>query len=385
MGELLRSPGFLISYAVVQTVVCLVLIRLLDLYEYHSLAALAVMTVWGAVGATALAALGNEAGASLLGNHERLVWGPAVVAPVVEEVAKGVPLLAALTIAAWAHRRFATPSVRGVTAGLVYGAAVGLGFAFTEDVQYFLANAAGGQPEAGAGTFLVRRDFAGTGALHHAVFTGAFGASVGLAAWAPRRAVRAALPLAGLLAAVALHAFNNGIVELTMVARHGFAATAHALSGGSTAGGPGGTPTFAATGAAAARAGALVNYLVLAAFAALVARWQSHQRGILRVELAREADAGLIDDRDAELVPHFFRRTRWYWALFCIGELARARLMRRYHVELANLAFLEWSAKRGAKVDETERASARRRVANLRAATVVDRAPPAVGAPCEEE
>ena len=43
-----------------------------------------------------------------------------------------------------------TPRLSGVTSGLVYGAAVGLGFAFTEDIAYLLAGVSESGIEVGA-------------------------------------------------------------------------------------------------------------------------------------------------------------------------------------------------------------------------------------------
>jgi hypothetical protein len=61
-------------------------------------------------------------------------FGPAIAALLVEEVAKGFALVIAFCLSWWAARRFGFLEFEELTDGIVYGAAVGLGFAFTEDL-----------------------------------------------------------------------------------------------------------------------------------------------------------------------------------------------------------------------------------------------------------
>ena len=132
------APTFFITFAVVQTIVFLLLIRFLDLYEREPISVLAVLMLWGMIGATSLSAVGNVAVKRLLPPEIGVVFGSAISAPLVEEVAKGAALVVVLFVALWAYRRFGLLQFEGVTDGIVYGAAVGLGFAFTEDILYLL-------------------------------------------------------------------------------------------------------------------------------------------------------------------------------------------------------------------------------------------------------
>src|SRR3712207_1864874 len=136
MKGILAQPEFLVTFALIQAVVFLLLIRLLDLYEREPLSALAIMAAWGATGAVALSLAGNGIVLGLLPPALEKTFGPAVAGPLVEEVAKGSALVVAFALSWWVARRFGLLELEGLTDGMVYGAAVGLGFAFTEDLLY---------------------------------------------------------------------------------------------------------------------------------------------------------------------------------------------------------------------------------------------------------
>ncbi|HVF52828.1 MAG TPA: PrsW family intramembrane metalloprotease [Actinomycetota bacterium] len=362
---ILRAPAFLITYAVIQTLVLLLLIRFLDLYEHEPFSLVAIMALWGAVGATALSAIGNGMVAASLSRDVDAVFGPAISAPVVEELAKGIALIIAFGVTAWAHSRFGMMQMGGITDGIVYGAAVGLGFAFTEDLHYLLVVAAQQGLDQGLSLFLLRRDFLGMGALQHAIFTAAFGAGLGLATWSRRIGWRSLWAVLGLLVAVLLHATNNGLVQLVLVMRYGFDETAAALGQLGTL-----TPQMEATRATVLNAMAILDFVIVAAFITAIVLWLRHQRRIIRFELAKEADLGLIDPRDWELVPSYWRRVQWYWQLLRVGEIERVRVIRRLHTELAGLAFLRWRL--GADSGRPEISKSRQKVANLKAQGAVD-------------
>jgi RsiW-degrading membrane proteinase PrsW (M82 family) len=356
---ILTSSSFLITYAVLQTVVLLLLIRFIDLYEHEPFAAIASMAVWGSVGATAFSYMGNGLLTPRLPPDLREAFGAAISAPVVEEVAKGVALVVAFAVSAWLHRRYGFNRLGGLTDGLVYGAAVGIGFAFTEDL-YYLVDLGGSFSE-----FIARRDFFGVGALHHALYAAATGAGIGLAAWTRGALRRCLLGLAGLVVAMLLHATNNGAVAVFVAAAHGLGAAAELMRSGST---PSAVAAAAHNGAVLA---ALVTYGAFTAFGAATVYWLHRQRRVIRQELAAEVDAGLVDQRDVELASQYWARTLWYWQLTRIGELDRARLLRRLHIQLANLALL----KRRSRADQ-QLADAvdtmRQRVATLKAGYAVD-------------
>ncbi|MFR9676413.1 PrsW family glutamic-type intramembrane protease [Streptomyces sp. TR02-1] len=170
---------------------------------------------WGACAATLIALFANTfatawLSGSLTGAPDADVLGATVVAPVVEECAKAVPVVLLFLF----RRRHFT----GVVSGITIAGMTAAGFAFTENVLY-LGRAYGmdttgdlpyeAGPSATAATFVVRILLS---PLAHPLFTGLTGVGFGIAAALPhrRRRLRPVLPVAGLLTAVLLHAIWNG-------------------------------------------------------------------------------------------------------------------------------------------------------------------------------
>ena len=120
----------------------------------------------------------------------------AVIAPLVEEAAKGLFLVVVVI--------FRRSQIHGLLDGLIYGALVGVGFAFVEDIAYYLSSL---QTGALPLTFFLRGVM---GPFAHPLFTAAFGIGVGIAVTTRRPAVRVFAPILGFLAAVLLHAIWNG-------------------------------------------------------------------------------------------------------------------------------------------------------------------------------
>ena len=220
------------TFALIQAIVFLVLIRFLDLYEREPLTVLAIMAAWGATGAVALSLAGNGIVLGLLPQMVDETFGPAIAAPLVEEVAKGLALVIAFCLSWWAARRFGFLEFEGLTDGIVYGAAVGLGFAFTEDLLY-LMNVANEQGlEAGLSEYASRVDFFGVGQLGHAIYAAAFGAGLGLATWGRSWRAWLGFPLLGLAGAMMMHAVHNGLPSLLLAWRYGLENAAAAMGVG---------------------------------------------------------------------------------------------------------------------------------------------------------
>ncbi len=369
MREALSNPGFLITYALIQSVVFLLLIRFLDLYEREPLSVLALLAAWGATGAVALSLSGNALVLSLLPPAVREVFGPALSAPLVEEIAKGIALVAAFAVSVWAARRFGTLELEGVTDGIVYGAAVGLGFAFTEDLLYLLNTAESVGVEAGLGEYVSRVDFFGAGQLAHAIYAGVFGAGLGLATWSRSWWGWLGFPMLGLAAAMAMHAIHNGLAAFLLVVRYGLENTVAARSGGVLP--PGLYERMEATAVAADAVMKAADYVFLAFFLALVAVWLRYQRRVIREELADEARAGHISREEWELMPSYWGRSKKYWRLLRDGKFERWRLLRRIHNEMADLAFLKRRLRRGGG-DPQRVERLRRRIAALKSQQVVE-------------
>ena len=135
--SVLLDPAFYFVYAFLQAAIFLLVIRFLDLYEREPLAALAIVALWGALAATAISAVGNGIVFGVLNEDLALALGPDLRAPRRGD-GKGLALVAAFALSTWASRRYGWLEFEGVTDGIVYGAAVGLGFALVEDLFYFL-------------------------------------------------------------------------------------------------------------------------------------------------------------------------------------------------------------------------------------------------------
>lgn len=196
------ATGFVISVltAVVPVTILIPLILALDRLEPEPRPVLFFAFAWGAGVAVVASLLLNAWG---MRNVAVPLFGPeagglvttSVVAPLVEESAKGMVLLILL----WRRRH----EIDTFTDGVVYGGMVALGFAFTENILYFLGAFFEGTLVA---TFALRGLVAPFG---HPVYTAMIGVGVAYAAmrtgW-----LRLLAPVAGWLGAVLLHGMWNG-------------------------------------------------------------------------------------------------------------------------------------------------------------------------------
>jgi RsiW-degrading membrane proteinase PrsW (M82 family) len=136
--------------------------------------ALAFSVAWGAIGAAFLATSGNalaRRGIDALSDGDDRTLTALLVAPLLEEAAKALGLVLILGIG----RR----ELRSARDGIVYGALVGVGFVFTENLLYLgLAMLQGG--EAGLLRGLYLRGILGQAT--HVVFTACAGAGLGWSA-----------------------------------------------------------------------------------------------------------------------------------------------------------------------------------------------------------
>ncbi|MDQ4212400.1 PrsW family intramembrane metalloprotease [Microbacterium capsulatum] len=165
--------------------------------EPRSLVAFAIG--WGAIASVGIALL-VDLGLTLVFGHRDDALQGVIQAPLVEETAKGFGVFLVFLIA---RRAFDGP-----IDGVVYGALVGAGFAFTENIQYFAVNLIEGGAAQLTVTFVMRGLLS---PFAHAMFTSVTGVAIGLAA---RRGASAGRALGfgaiGLVGAVALHALWNG-------------------------------------------------------------------------------------------------------------------------------------------------------------------------------
>ena len=260
------------------------------------------------------------------------VLGIAITTPIVEETAKGIALVVVFVGAHLLHRRFGFRQLAGPTDGLVYGAAVGLGFAFTEDVQYGLRS---GVHELVARTRFLRlchaasrpvhrrvRSWLGNGVLDHT-----------------RKVMRVVWPFLGLVVALALHTLNNGFERFVLVARFGLHDVNAWLQSDAA------PQKFTDAQRQAARIASGIDIAVFVAAGIGLWLWLKWQRRVITEELTTEAASGLISRRDIELTPRYWRRQRRRGQLIRRGELQRAHAEEFLHIRLARLAFAARRAK----------------------------------------
>ncbi len=154
--------------------------------------------LWGCLPATFLAGYLNGAasiplahifsGVGMLTYNDIL---PVIAAPIVEEFLKGLAVFAVFK-----HRQ--GREFDGPVDGIMFGTLVGLGFAITENIAYFIN---------GSQLTVILRTF--VFGLNHAFFTSLTGIGFGLASHTDRTVERKLGPLIGYLGAIIAHGLHN--------------------------------------------------------------------------------------------------------------------------------------------------------------------------------
>ncbi|MGH3365643.1 MAG: PrsW family intramembrane metalloprotease [Nocardioidaceae bacterium] len=280
----------------------------LDRYEPEPWRYVITALGWGAVMATTLGAGFTAVGSYLSstgGTLETVIW-----APLAEEFAKGLFILVVVL--------FRRREVDGLLDGIVYAGMVGIGFAFTENVLYYMASYSGLGAQTGGlvpvtALFVVRGVI---GPFAHPLFTSAIGIGLGLALQSRSWLGRVLWPLLGFVAAVGLHALWN----------------ASAVTGGGSA--------------------FLVTYVV-AIVPALglvlgLALWARRREGhVLTASLADCARLGWLHPAEIPWISSLsYRRSARAYAHRHGGPLA-ARAVKEYQQAVAELGFLHARVMRG--------------------------------------
>jgi len=169
----------------------------LDRYEPEPLRYRVAALGWGGVIAVVVGGGLTGGLAILTGSSEAVTT--AVWAPLAEEFAKGAFLLLLLLV----RRR----QLQGLLDGIIYAVLVGIGFAFTEDVLYYLSALGEGGVPGLTVTFVLRGVIS---PFAHPLFTAAIGVGIGIAAAARRGPLKILAPLVGYLVAALLHGIWNG-------------------------------------------------------------------------------------------------------------------------------------------------------------------------------
>jgi RsiW-degrading membrane proteinase PrsW (M82 family) len=174
----------------------------IDRYESEPAWTLVTAFAWGALVAVFIAAFVNTLSsfvvASLVNDEAGSFFGAVFSAPIVEESAKAAVLFG---LYFWKHDEF-----DGVIDGIVYASMVGLGFAMTENIQYYGGAALEGGIGGGLTLFILRGLLA---PFSHPLFTSMTGIGLGLATQTKSRTVKFCAPAGGLLLAMFLHSLWN--------------------------------------------------------------------------------------------------------------------------------------------------------------------------------
>ena len=182
----------------------LMLVLWIDRYEAEPFWMLATAFFWGALVAVFFAYLINTASGlivTVLTNDVRAgaAFGAVISAPIVEECSKALIIFIFFF--------FKKDEFDGVIDGIVYAAMVGLGFAMTENIQYYgraVLQAGGGGLTL---VFIIRGALA---PFSHPMFTSLTGIGLGLARQSRNTIVKIITPIFGLLAAISMHSIWNG-------------------------------------------------------------------------------------------------------------------------------------------------------------------------------
>lgn len=320
----MNLSGVLILFGILQAVIYLLFVRAIDLYEREPLRYVIPVFVWGFAVATTVSLVFNtlfQLTLSSVTSVKTASFFTAVVeAPIVEESSKGFALILIFLIAYLVRRRSGLIEFAGVMDGIVYGAAVGFGFAIAEDLLYGL--------QYGPETFVVRRIFGG---FAHASFTSVTGIGIGLIPWVQSRALKVLLPLLGLSGAIMLHATFN------------FTATVF---------GP---------------VAYLFLFVVVLAYVVVIIVCLYIERRTIRAELRDEVPAGTITSQEYAILPSYFRRKGYYLGLVFTGRLSTWVRAHKLHSAAVDLALAKRLASRSGSAGSMDRVRMlRQRVLDLR-------------------
>jgi protease PrsW len=197
------------------SVMPILILWFLDRRERESPYAYAAAFLWGGLIATTIALPLNTAAimavtqwleqfpelGQMLGPDAAMMIGAPLSAPIVEETTKGVGIV----LLFWLLRG----EFDNVRDGFIYGALIGAGFNWFESALYVQQNFVefGTAPYG----FQVGTRFAWLGLAGHALFSGIFGASLGLSRASSALWLRVLAPVGGFALAILGHAWNNSL------------------------------------------------------------------------------------------------------------------------------------------------------------------------------
>lgn len=298
--------------------------------------------LWGAGFAALVSLLINTSASAVLdaaaGRGAGDLFGPVVIAPFVEEFAKGLFLVGLLV---FRRREF-----DGLVDGVVYAGITAAGFAFTENILY-LGRAVSEPETAGVLATLFMRGIASPFA--HPLFTCMMGIAIGLTASHRSVVVRVLALLAGYLAAVVLHALWNGASVL------------------------------AATPGAFFQIYLFVMVPLFVGLLLLVVMARRREARVVAAQLPGFASAGWIAPSEVPLLARLSRRKGWRALVRRRSGRAAAKAVAEYQAAVTELAFMRDRIARGAVRDSARTAHDEKLAALLAArATAIGRPDSAV-------
>ena len=315
--------GTLVGVGLAQTVIYLLFIRAIDLYEREPLRYVVPVFVWGFTVAVAASLVFNTIFAftvSTVASRGATDLLTAVVgAPIIEECSKGLGLLLIFFVAYLARRNSGVVEFAGVMDGIVYGSAVGFGFAIAEDILYGV--------QFGPETFLVRRIFGG---FAHAAFTSLTGIGIGMMPFVPHKILKPVPPLLGLVGAMLLHSAFNLTATL-------FGPLAY-----------------------------VEMFFVVLLYLLIITLWLAFERRTIRSEL-RDEVGRTITPQEYGILPTFFRRTALYLKLILSGHLLAWTRSRKLHSAAVDLALAKRLARPFTPAREERVRALRLKISTLRA------------------
>lgn len=297
-----------------QTILYLLFIRFVDVYEREPLHYVIPVFVWGFTVAVILALIFNTLFAftitSIASVQVADFLTAVFAAPFFEECSKGLALLIVFIISYLVARRRGAVEFSGVMDGIVYGSAVGFGFALAEDMLYFA--------QYGPETYLVRRVFGG---FAHAAFTSLTGIGIGLIPWVKNPFLKPIPPILGLIGAMTLHSVFN--LSATF-----FGGLAY-----------------------------IILALVVIAYIVVILVWLAVERRAIREELRDEVSAGVVSPEDYRLLPTYFLRSWHYLGLLFTGRFSLWSAERKVHHAAVDLALTKRAAGDHLTLSEERRTS----------------------------
>lgn len=208
LGVIYATAGQELSRLLLPVVLALVPLHIvlaavgwIDRWEPEPLGALAAAFLWGAGVSTVVSLVVNTSTTVLVAQATGSLDGGSMVsavvtAPIVEELTKGLGVLILFLL----RRR----SFNGAVDGLVYAAVIAAGFAFAENILYFVQYS-----DVLLQTFIMRGI---ASPFAHVIFTACTGIAIGSSARMRSRLAWAWVTPIGLAGAIVLHAFWNGVL-----------------------------------------------------------------------------------------------------------------------------------------------------------------------------